>query len=175
VGPANVDGAPDDAFLLRIPNFQLGSLRVKSVVAASRPNETYSATSFETPAPIVGALGGNVLREFRVEIDYPDQLLFLEPAAAGQASGFDTVGLVLTTNAAGQLVVRAISTSASPATRQNILPDDIIVQMDSSSRAPFTLTEAAEALSGVVGDRKLLRILRHGKPMSIAVVVSRIL
>jgi hypothetical protein len=175
VGPANVDGAPDDAFLLRIPSFQLGSFTVNSVVAASRPNETFSATSYETPTAIVGALGGNVLSRFRVEIDYADQLLFLEPAVAEQANDFDTVGLVLATNSAGQLIVRAVSASASSVTRHNILPGDIIVQISGSGRAPFTLTEAAEALSGVVGERKHLRIVRHGKPMSVTVVVSRIL
>src|SRR5580704_4939760 len=113
VGPANVDGAPDDAFMLRIPSLQLGLFTAKSVVAASRPNGTFSATSYETPAAIVGALGGNVLSRFRVEIDYPEQLLFLEPSGMEQANDFDTVGLVLDTNSAGQLVVRAVSSSAS--------------------------------------------------------------
>ena len=41
--------------------------------------------------------------------------------------------------------------------------------------APYTLTKAAQALSGVVGERKHLRILRRGEPMSVTVVVSRIL
>jgi hypothetical protein len=175
VGPANVDGAPDGDFLLRIPGFQLGSFTAKSIVVASRPNGTFSTTSYETPAVIVGALGGNVLSRFRIEIDYPEQLLFLEPSTTGQSHDFDTVGLVLTTNSMGQLVVRAVSPSASPATRQNILPGDIVVQIGGSGRVPFTLTMAASALSGVVGERKHLRILRQGKPMSVTVVVSRIL
>ena len=175
VGPANVDGAPDDAFMLRIPSLQLGLFTAKSVVAASRPNGTFSATSYETPAAIVGALGGNVLSRFRVEIDYPEQLLFLEPSVTGQSHDFDTVGLVLTTNPTGQLIVRAVSPSASSVTRQNILPGDIIVQIGGSGRAPFTVTMAAKTLSGVVWERKHLRILRHGKPMSVTVVVSRIL
>lgn len=175
VGAANVDGASDDAFLLRIPGFELGSFTVNRVVAASRPNETFSATSYETPTSIVGALGGNVLSRFRVEIDYPDQLLFLEPSVTKRANDFDTVGLVLATNSAGQLIVRAVSASASSVTRQNILPGDILVQVNGSGGAPFTLTDAAEALAGVVGERKQLRIVRHGKPMSVTVVVSRIL
>jgi hypothetical protein len=44
----------------------------------SRSDDIYSPTSYETPGPIIGALGGNVLSQFRVEIDYPEQLLFLE-------------------------------------------------------------------------------------------------
>ena len=30
-------------------------------------------------APIIGSLGGNVLSHFRVELDYPDQKLYLSP------------------------------------------------------------------------------------------------
>jgi hypothetical protein len=137
--------------------------------------ETYSANSYETPAAIIGALGGNVLSRFRIEIDYPEQLLFLEPSGMEQANDFDTVGLVLDTNSAGQLVVRAVSASASEVTRQNILPGDIIVQINGFGRAPYTLTRAARDLSGAVGEHKYLLILRRGKRMSVMVVVSRIL
>ena len=174
VGPAN-EGTGQDVFLLRISTVQLGSFMLRSVVAASRPNDTYSATSYETPALIFGALGGNVLRQFRVEIDYPRQQCFFEHSDVEQANAFDTVGLVLDTDSKGQLVVRAVSSTASALTRHNIQPGDIILQIGGSSRAPSTLAKAAQALSGVVGERKHLRILRHGKPMSAVVVVSRIL
>ena len=174
-GPANVHGASDDALLLRIPAFQLGSLVASHVAAVSRPDEIYSATSYETPSAIIGALGGNILRRFRVEIDYPEQLLFLVPSGVEQTNDFDTVGLVLDTNSAGQLVVRAVSSSASARTRQNILPDDIILQIKGFDRAPYTLTEASRGLSGAVGEHKDLLILRRGKSMSVTVDVSRIL
>lgn len=174
VGPAN-EGTDRDVFLLRIPIFQLGPFRVNGVVAASRPNGTYSATSFETPAPIVGALGGNVLRQFRVEIDYPAQKCFFEHSDRQQTNEFDTVGLVLDTNTKGELVVRAVSSTASNVTRRNVLPGDIILQIGASRGAPYTLAKAAQALSGIVGQRKDLRILRDGKQMTVVVVVSRIL
>jgi hypothetical protein len=174
VGPAN-EGADPNLFLLRIPIFQLGSFTVTNVVAASRPDDTYSATSYETPAAIVGALGGNVLSQFRVEIDYPGRDCFLEHSGREQVNDFDTVGLVLDTNPKGQLVVRAVSSTASTVTRQNILPGDIILRIVGSSGTPYTLLEATQALSGVVGERKHLRILRHGRSKSVTVVVSRIL
>ena len=175
VGPANDGADPDDDFLLRIPRLQLGSFTANHVAVASRPNETYSATTYDTPAAIVGALGGNVLSRFRVEIDYPEQLCFFEHSGKEQANDFDTVGLVLDTNSSGQLVVRAVSSTASAITRQNIQPGDVILQIDDSGDAPYTLTKAEQALSGAVGDRKLLRIVRRGEPMSVTLVVSRIL
>jgi len=177
VGPANMGGGADNGqlLLLRIPSFQIGSFTVAQVATVSRPDETYSATSYETPAAIVGALGGNVLSQFRVEIDYPEQFLFLNPSGKTLGNDFDTVGLVLDTSAAGELVVRAISSSASSITHQNVQPGDIILQIGNVSRAPYTLTMAARALSGTVGARKQLRILRNGEPMTVSVTVSRIL
>jgi len=177
VGPANMGGGTDDPhlLLLRIPALQVGSFTLSKVATVSRPDLTYSATSYETPAAIVGALGGNVLSQFRVEIDYPEQLLFLKPSGKIPANDFDTVGLVLDTNSAGELVVRAISSSASEETRHSVLPGDIILQIGNVHNARYTLTEAARALSGTVGERKQLRILRKGQPMTATVTVSRIL
>jgi hypothetical protein len=174
VGAANVDGAADDALLLRIQALRFGPFTVAHVAAAARPDQTYSSTHYETPAAIVGALGGNVLSQFRLEIDYPEQLLFMERSGNTQTNEFNTVGLVLDTNSLGQLIVRAVSPAASLITRRNIVPGDVIVQVG-DSRTPYTLTAATRALSGAAGERKQLLILRKGKPMSVTVTVARIL
>ena len=177
-GPANDGGASDaDALLLRVPALRLGRFSVAQPAMASRPDKIYSPTSYETPAPIAGALGGNVLRRFRVEIDYPERLLYLEPSGRQHADDFDfdTVGLVLSTNGAGELVVRAVSSTASAVTKRNIRPDDVIVGISGIGKAPQTLMKAADALSGGIGERKQLSILRKGKAMRVTVTVARIL
>jgi C-terminal processing protease CtpA/Prc len=56
-----------------------------------------------------------------------------------------------------------------------MLPGDVILQIGDASKAPYTLTKAARALSGAVGEQKQLRILRKGQPMTVTVTVSRIL
>lgn len=175
VGPANVDGAADDAFLLRAPILRIGSFGVVQVAMASRPDETYSATNFETPEAIVGAIGGNVLSQFRLEIDYPDQLVFLERSRQVQETDFQTVGLVLDTDIYGNLVVRAVSSAASAITRQNVLPGDVILQIGSRGKAPYTLTMAHRALSGAPGEKKELHILRKDAPLTVIATVSQIL
>jgi hypothetical protein len=175
-GPANENGAADaDVFMVRIPALQFGPFRLTHVAIASRSDEEYSSASYETPASIIGALGGNVLSQFRVEIDYPEQLLFLEQSGRAKADDFDTVGLVLGTHSAGQLTVRAVSSAASEVTRRNILPGDVIVRISGVGKAPHSFTQAAQALSGAVGERKQLHILRNGKSMSVTVVVARVL
>jgi C-terminal processing protease CtpA/Prc len=71
--------------------------------------------------------------------------------------------------------VSAVSSTASVVTRRNILPGDVVVRIRGFGDAPHTLTDAAQALSGAVGERKQLRILRNGKSMSVTVTVARIL
>ena len=166
--------AEASTFPLRIPVLQIGPFMVASVVAAARPDQTYSETSFETPSAIVGALAGNVLSQFRAEIDYPDQLLFLDPAGKAHTTDFDTVGLVLDINTRRKLVVRAVSASASALTRRNVMPGDVILQVGNKSGI-HTLTEASKALAGAVGEEKQLRILRDGKTRTVTVTVARIL
>ena len=116
-----------------------------------------------------------MLKQFRIEIDYPRQLLFLEPQDTKEPPDFDTVGLVLYIDPVGRLVVRAISSSASEVTRRNILPGDVVVQIDGVPEVHQSLLAAAEELSGTVGDQKKLRILRNGKSMNVTAEVARIL
>lgn len=175
-GTANEIGESDNkAFLLRVPVLQIAGFRVNETAMVSRPNETYSAASNETPAPIVGAVGGNVLAQFRVEIDYPEQIVFLEAYGTKQVRDLDTVGLVLSTDAVGRLVVSGFSSSALEATRRDIHVGDILVGITGLDKPPDTLTEAALALSGKAGERKQLRLLRDGAPVTVTVVVTRIL
>jgi hypothetical protein len=176
VGPANENGASDaNAFMLRVPILQFGAFRLTQIAMASRSDGTYSPTSYETPGPIIGALGGNVLSKFRVEIDYPEQLLFLVRSGRDEAYDFDTVGLALDINSVRQLIVLGVSSTASKVTRREILPGDVIVRISGAGKAPHSLTEAAQALSGSVGERKRLNVLRNGKLMSVTVVVARVL
>jgi hypothetical protein len=71
-------GATGTEFLLRVPEIVWGPFHIKNVLFVSRPDETFSDTSFETPSSITGALGGNVLKAFRVEIDYPHGITYLQ-------------------------------------------------------------------------------------------------
>lgn len=83
---------------------RVGALSIKNVVIVSRPDETYSLTTFETPTAIVGALGGNALDGFRVEIDYPYGTTYLEQVHQPDASNMNSAGLVLDSDAANSLL-----------------------------------------------------------------------
>jgi len=174
-GTADMPGGDGDEFLLRVPEVTWGAFHIKNVLFASRPDETFSPSSFETPGSVVGALGGNVLKTFRVEIDYPHRTTYLEQKVSDAGNDMNSAGLVLDIDAASQLIVRAISTTAAAVTKRNIHPGDQIVEIDGKREKPWKLVDASDALSGGVGEKKRLVIRRAGKEMKTIAAVAHLL
>jgi len=174
-GEADMPGGDGKELLLRVPEMEWGPFHIKNVVIVSRPDETYSSTTFETPTAIVGALGGNVLDGFRVEIDYPHGTTYLEQVHQPDADNMNSAGLVLDSDAANQLVVISVSATADEITRRNVLPGDIILQIEGKSETPWTITEASLALSGAVGETRRLLIRRRGMEIDTSVIIARLL
>jgi hypothetical protein len=77
VGFANMFGGKmeSEALMLRMPQLKLAGVShgivMKGVAAVSRPEGVYEKyMSGMMTAPIVGALAGNILRDFRVEFEF---------------------------------------------------------------------------------------------------------
>ncbi len=82
-GPA-IKGRPDldeGAIMARVPELSLGPFQLRDVwMVTRRRGGNYEAFSERMmTGPAVGALGGNVLKEFRVEIDYGSGCTYLRP------------------------------------------------------------------------------------------------
>lgn len=174
-GEADMPGGDGKELLLRVPEMEWGPFHIKNFVVVSRPNETYSSTTFETTEAIVGALGGNVLDGFRVEIDYPHGTTYLEQAHQPDANDMNSAGLILDIDIANQLVVLSVSATADEITKKNVLPGDIILQIEGKSETPWTITEASQALSGTVGETRRLLIRRRGMEIDTSVIVAHLL
>jgi hypothetical protein len=174
-GTADMPGGSGDEFLLRVPEVTWGQFRIRNVLFVSRPDATYSPSSFETPGPIAGALGGNVLKSFRVEIDYPHGTSYLEQKASDAGEDMNTVGLVLDIDAANDLIVRAISSTAAALTKSNMRPGDQILEIDGRRETPWNLVDASDALSGAVGETKKLVIRRADKEIQTTARVAHLL
>lgn len=177
IGPSGVADETGDhagAFLLRVPEIDWGPFHLRNVLFVSRPDGTYSTTGFETPQSIVGALGGNVLSSFRVEIDYPHGRTYLKKVREPSPDDMDCAGLVLGTNKDGQLVVVALSSTADAVTRRNVRVGDVVLQIGGKRERPWSIADASEALSGKVGKRIAVVVVRDGATVQTAVVVARI-
>jgi hypothetical protein len=174
-GTADMAGDNGTEFLLRVPEVTWGPFRMTHVLFVSRPDDLYSPTTFETTGPIVGALGGNVLKNFRIEIDYPHGETYLEQKAADCDNDMNSAGLVLDVDATNNLVVHAISSTAAALTKTNIHPGDQIIEIDGKREMLWKVTEASDALSGPVGETKRLVIKRGGQEIQTTAVVAHLL
>jgi hypothetical protein len=173
-GVANMPGGDGQEFLLRVPEIEWGPFHLRRVLFVSRPEAIYSPTAFETPESIVGALGGNVLSRFRVEIDYPHGKTYLEEIHEPDPDDMNSAGLVLNVNTEDQLVVVAVSSTADAVTRRNMRPGDIILQIAGKHETPWAITDASQALSGNVGERIGLLLLRDGVTVHTTVIIAHL-
>ena len=166
VGPANM-GLPGDSkrLMLRIPEIRLGDFVIREAGAVARPEGTFEKwMSNMMVAPVVGALGGNVLRQFRVEIDYAAGVTYLEPSANAEPHDLDLVGLTFAQTQDNSLVVEAVPEGADQALQDQVRPGDRLRSVDGMSVVGSSLMQIIERLRGKPGDLKKLELERGGKP-----------
>jgi S1-C subfamily serine protease len=154
---------------------KLGPLTIENVGAVSRRVGIFETSmSRMMTASIVGALAGNILKTMRVEIDYPDNAIYVQPN--GQpANDLDCVGLILSVGNDGKYRVTGIARKDSRPVLDGVQPGDELVGVDGLSATGATLDAVNRSLHGRPGDKKKLRLLRKGKQIELEVAVQRLL
>jgi len=178
VGFANMFGGPTEASALmtRIAEVKLGDDVLTGVGVVSRQVGTFEKyMSGMMPAPIVGSIAGNVLRDYRVQIDYAGTTVYLTRAGHSVDADQVTVGLVLRARLSGEFEVSSVSSGADPAVAKDIHTRDILVSVGDHELKGGTLAAAALALSGDPGTKKRLVLKRDGKTMEFLAPVKQIL
>jgi predicted aspartyl protease len=111
IGLANMFGGKveAEALMLRMAETTWAACASKggSRVASGRHVRKYMSSMMT--APIAGAIGGNILKQFRVEIDYANGLVYLERGGVAEPYDLDQVGLTLVANERGELLISAVS------------------------------------------------------------------
>jgi len=176
VGAANMVGKPFDVGneLLRVPEIAWGPLALRDTGMVSRPTGVYEkAVSEDMSAPVVGALAGNVLRHFRLDLDYPAGLAYLEMDAAASASDLDCVGLILRVKEDGSVIVSGVAQRGGRAEVAGVEAGDVLLRVDGHEVTGASLATILDLLSGTVGVKKLLKIRRRQQQMSMVATVFR--
>jgi predicted aspartyl protease len=178
VGMANMFGGKMEASatMLRVAQAKLGSAVIEQAAAVSRPMGTFEKfMSNLMSSPIVGAVGGNVLKLFRVEIDYANSAVYLQKASVAELHDTDAVGLTLSAASEGVVTISAVSPANAPSVLRDIQPGDQLRQIDGRDADGLSLSALQRALAGKPGDIKTLVVERQGKRLTVKAVVSRIL
>ncbi len=177
-GFANMFGGPmeKDLLLLRVPSLKLGDADIKSAVACSRPEGTFEKwMSRMMTQPIVGSIAGNVLLDFRVEIDFANGVTYFRRDRVSSDADQNSVGLVMTVGKSGDLVVSGLSSSAADDVKSSVNVGDALVAVNGVNQTGRPLAQVAESLHGGVGRTKRLRLRRGDKTLDVVVTVKRLL
>lgn len=171
-GPANMlFGKPEAQLsMLRIAALQWGPFRIDNTGAVSRGVGNYERfMSGVVGTPIIGSIGGNVLRHFRVTIDYPAGKIYLAGPARTRDAALDMVGVMLEPAARGGYEVTAVA----PGVR-GITPDDRLLGVDGHDVTATPFSRVMGLLSGTPGSKRSLVVERGSARSTVEASVQSI-
>ena len=175
VGPSNMrmadDGIEATGTLLRIPEIQLGALRLTQVGAlAIGPGKTkwdfMDWYSQKNPGPVIGWLGGNVLRDFRITIDYSDRKSYWLREAEPDRHDLEQIGLTLKSQR-GAYFVSAVVTQKGKPTVEGVEAGDKLLEIDGLQTKAATWGAIFAAMHGKPGESRALVLERDGKQFTV--------
>jgi hypothetical protein len=158
---------------MRLPDLRLGPLHARGIGVLGLPQELFDWYSGKSAGPVAGFLGANVLRGFRLEIDYPNRMTYWEAGPPPDPDDLDTIGLTLRPEANGEFTVAGVAMKNGRAAVEGIQSGDKLVRVGSLAIAGATMGAVADALRGTPGAMRMLVVEREGKPLVIEAKVTR--
>ena len=183
VGASNMmmsgDGAEASGILIRVPRVSAGPLLLRNVGALAagpgrspEPNASlFDWYSTKNAVPVIGWIGGNVLKSFRLTIDYPDQTIYWERQAETETHELDQVGLTLRFEK-GEYVVDAIARKNGLPTVQGVRPGDRLTRIGDLDTRGATWGAVFQAMHGEPGEARTLVLERAGTRVTVATRVT---
>src|SRR5690349_4008233 len=167
-GPANMLLRGENRLeMLRIGRMQWGPFAIGDAGAVSRPAGIYERwMSQMLGRPVIGSIGGNVLHDFRVTIDYPAGKVYLQRAPASPPMPLAMVGLTL-----GQADGDGYVVLGTHAGVQGIQAGDRLLEIDGHEVKGAPVGRVMRWLGGKPGDKHALAVLREGKPATVEATV----
>ena len=171
-GPANMMLGPAEASfeMLRVGEIRLGEFTLHNVGAVSRPRGNYEKMmSRLTGRKVIGSIGGNLLRDFIVDIDYPNRRLYLDRDGSGSPHSLDMVGITLEPSGNGYVVAGVASGETV------VRKGDRLLEIGGVPVRAFTTADLMNRLRGAPGDVRRLTIERQGKKLTVSAKAQTLL
>jgi hypothetical protein len=191
VGEANMqtrtDSAEARATILRLPEIRLSSLELKQIGALGiapaappfppAPGENKVQGSFfdwysrKAPESVIGWIGGNVLKRFRLTIDFPQHMTYWESENELDPHDLDQVGVTLEKRANGYFIAGIAEKDGRPSV-DAVRAGDKLIQIDNIILTDATRGAVFAALHGKPGAIRMLVLEREGKRLRVPAKVS---
>ena len=169
-----------DASLARVPRVEVagGGAPVVSdqVDIAIIRSELAKALSDDVGERVHGLLGYSFLRRFRVAIDYPHQVLWLEPVphtVDERPYEYSHVGLQIERHAGELRVVGVVA--GSPAAHAGIVRGDVLTAIDRKDITDAEVVTVSRALEGPPGSSVRVTVRHEGEERTVSLVRRRLL
>jgi hypothetical protein len=193
VGEANMqtrsDGAEAGATILRLPGIHLGSLHLEQIgvlgIAPPAPpfppipgegavsGDFFDWYSKKAPESVIGWLGGNVLKGFRLTIDFPGRMTYWERESDLDPHDLDQVGVTLETRDTGEgYFIGGVAEKGGKPTVEGLKTGDKLLQVDDLRLAGATRGAIFSALHGKPGTVRVLILERDGKQFTLQATTS---
>jgi hypothetical protein len=170
------DGLEASGILLCLSELRVGSTRLHRVgalgVGFSRSiGDFIDWYSKKTPEPVVGFLGGNILQDFRLSIDYPNRMTYWTRQRNSRSHELDQVGLTLARKGADYFVTAVVRRAGKPVLEE-VEAGDALLQVGSLATHGARPSAVLAALHGNPGDHRRLVIERHQRRIQVDATVT---
>ena len=187
VGASNYNMLPyafeKEGTLLRLSDAAIGAVPLKDVgVLGAGPalgwpwDDLFGEVVFDiwqkgAPEPVIGWLGGNVLKHYRLTIDYRDHMSYWLKTSDIDPRELDQVGITLVYRA-GDYFIGGIVRKDGRDMVTGLAEGDRIVAIDGMTVPGRSRDEILAALHGQPGDPRLLTVDRDGKTLTVPTRVT---
>jgi hypothetical protein len=127
--------------------------------------------SKKNAGPVIGWLGGNVLRNFRITIDYVKHVSYWLRQSEADAHDLDQVGLTLESKH-GQYFVAGVATQNGKTTVEGVAVGDQLLQIDGLPTNAVNWAAIYDAMHGRSGEVRNLVLERNGRQFRVPARVT---
>jgi hypothetical protein len=175
-GSTNFFGFPFETrgTLLALPSLDIGSASVGDVAVLGLDPRLFDWYSKKSAGAVAGFVGADLISRFRVEIDFPGQMTWWQPAPARASRDLDIVGLTLRPEADGSFTVAGVVSKDGRPVVAGIEPGDKLLRVDGFEASGARMGAVIDALRGKPGATRTLVLERAGKRVTVQATVTRL-
>jgi hypothetical protein len=159
---------------VRVRRLALGALTIENVgvlgtgagAKLSGALDLFDWYSKKNAVPVIGWIGGNVLKGYRLTIDYPRRVTYWLKQSNPDAHDLDQLGITLRFDGTAYLVA-GIATKNQKPTVEGVVPGDTLVRVGELDLAKATWGAIYDSMHGKPGDSRTLLLGRDGKRVSV--------
>jgi S1-C subfamily serine protease len=168
------------SWLARLPSLRIAGdgrdLEVRDVDFAVMRSELSGVLSRAVGEPVHGLLGYSLLRRYRVAVDYPRRVMWLDPLPRGwddKPYEYSHIGLQLE-RVDGAARVLAVA-DGSPAAVAGIAVGDDLLSVDGNSADQSDIVSLTRSLEGPPGTRVTIKIRRGAAERTYSLIRRQLL